>query len=212
MTKIGTVEKLEAVIRRKIVENRKESVEFSKEQENFASVVAKGMGSLVRSLEIKIEPAFTSLSRMQWEKLVSVDDQSPYVDQISQAIRQTVPNYHSFLTSNRFKFFCDSFVKYLSLHFLQFCTFFVHLSSKSSFIPKLSSNILMCNRMSVVGAEQLLLDVTTIKEVLFELPKQGLERVTSRYNKYVRKEFDKLEKLIKVPSSKTQLYVITNIF
>eukprot|EP01091_Cochliopodium_minus_P009180 TRINITY_DN2198_c5_g2_i1.p1 TRINITY_DN2198_c5_g2~~TRINITY_DN2198_c5_g2_i1.p1 ORF type:complete len:753 (+),score=246.17 TRINITY_DN2198_c5_g2_i1:49-2307(+) len=174
----GTIEKLEGFIKKKIIENRKESVEFLKELEAYNGVVAKGVNCLVKALEAKLEPALVTLSKTQWDKVQGVGDQSVYVDFVGKAIKESVPNYHACLSSNKFKFFCDSFI--------------------NSFVPKLSNTIFSCNKMSAVGAEQLLLDTTAIKDILLELPKQGLDRVASRYNKFVKNEIDKIEKTLKV--------------
>ena len=77
------------------------------------SVVAKGVKALVRGLESKLEPAFTSMTKMPWVSWESVEDQSEYVNQITTYVQQTVPVIMDWLMSPaHFSFFCDSFCLY----------------------------------------------------------------------------------------------------
>lgn len=115
--------------------------------------------------------------------------QSPYVNQISNYISQTVPMYGSWLKDVHFRFFCDSFVGYMCLSQWSMCFLYSSIHS-SSFIPRLIENIYKCRQISEVGAcssflsflvglsttisaagaEQLLLDMTSIKTILADLP------------------------------------------
>jgi len=147
---------------------------------------------LVLSLENKIEPSFNNLLKMPWSTWETVDDQSEYVNGLCATITQTATSFGSWLNEQHFKFFCDSFIE--------------------SFVPKLIQVIYKCKRISEVGAEQLLLDMTQVKTVLLSLqsipsssasgeniqPQSKTELATSRYTKYTKKEMLHVEQLLKV--------------
>jgi len=71
---------------------------------------------MISRLHVKIEPAFATMTRVNWAVWESVGDQSEYVNQISTCIAQTVPIYHDWLSNTiHFTFFCDSFLRSFSL-------------------------------------------------------------------------------------------------
>jgi len=135
------------------------------------------------------------MTKINWATWESVEDQSEYVNVISNIISQTIPLYNNWLADFHFRFFCDSFV--------------------SSFISKLIQSVYKCRRISEVGAEQILLDMTAIKTVLLDMPTYGSpaistssstsnllskkeSSVSSRYLKYTKKEMLRVEMILKV--------------
>jgi flagellar hook-basal body complex protein FliE len=155
-------------------------VDFSQEKEEFESILAKAVRTLVQGLEGKLAPALVSMTKMPWNTWESVGDQSPYVNQISTYISQTIPMYATWLKDAHFRFFCDSFV--------------------GSFIPRIIENIYKCRQISEIAAEQLLLDMTSIKTILADLPtlSQSGGDPPRRYVKYVNRAMGKAEVLLKL--------------
>jgi hypothetical protein len=170
-----------------------QEIDFTPEKEEFEGLLARGMRTLVAGLEGRLATALVNMTKMPWNSWQSVGDQSEYVNQISTYLSQSVPTYAAWLKDLHFRFFCDSFVE--------------------SFIPKLAENIYKCRQISEVGAEQLLLDMTSIKTILIEMPvmaKGGGGDHPKRYVKYVNKAIGKVEVLLKLvitpPESLVETY------
>ena len=102
-------------------------------------VVAHAINVLSGSLlERNKEDSFKLLRKSNWDKIESVGDESPYVLRIKQALTSCVPTYRDILSASLFR---------------QFCTRFA-----SMFLDAYMKVILNLRKISVVGAEQLLLD------------------------------------------------------
>jgi hypothetical protein len=159
-----------------------EKIDLKDQQSEFESVIAKATRGLVTGLENKMEPALQQMVRMPWSSWEAVDDQSEYVNQISTYINQSIPLYQEWLSNpSHFRFFCDSFC--------------------SSFIPLLIQQIYKCKKISIAGAQQLILDFTAIKTFLVELPNTGKIQpspVPGRYARHIQKELGKAELILKV--------------
>jgi hypothetical protein len=129
-----------------------------------------------------MEPALQQMVKMPWSSWEAVDDQSEYVNQISTYINQAIPLYQEWLSNPaHFRFFCDSFC--------------------SSFIPLLIQQIYKCRKISIAGAQQLILDFTSVKALLIDLPNIGKAQpnpVPGRYTRHIQKELGKAELILKV--------------
>jgi len=129
-----------------------------------------------------MEPALQQMIKMPWSSWEAVDDQSEYVNQISAYINQSAPLYQEWLSNPaHFRFFCDSF--------------------SVSFIPLLIQQVYKCKKISIAGAQQLILDFTAIKTLLSELPNAGKMQQTpipGRYTRHIQKELGKAELILKV--------------
>uniref|UniRef100_A0A663MF88 Vacuolar protein sorting-associated protein 53 homolog n=1 Tax=Athene cunicularia TaxID=194338 RepID=A0A663MF88_ATHCN len=120
---------------------------------------------------------------MQWQNVEHVGDQSPYVTSVILHIKQNVPIIRDNLASTR---------KY----FTQFCIKFAN-----SFIPKFINHLFKCKPISMVGAEQLLLDTHSLKMVLLDLPSIGsqvVRKAPASYTKIVVKGMTRAEMILKV--------------
>lgn len=123
------------------------------------------------------------MTKISWQTIESVGDQSPYVTQIISHLKTTVPILRDNLSSSR-KFFT------------QFCVEFAN-----SFIPKFIQNIYKCKPISTVGSEQLLLDTHMLKTVLMDLPSIGSQvkrPAPPRYVKVVVKSMTNAEMILKL--------------
>ncbi|XP_049767266.1 vacuolar protein sorting-associated protein 53 homolog [Schistocerca cancellata] len=180
---LETTQQLEEKLKEKVDPGLAEKINLSQEQDVFHNVISNCIQLLVQDLESACEPALTAMSKISWQNIDTVGDQSGYVSAITSHLRQTVPVIRDNLVSSR---------KY----FTQFCIKFAN-----SFIPKLIHHIFKCKPISTVGAEQLLLDTHMLKTVLLDLPSIGSQvnrKAPASYAKIVIKGMTKAEMILKV--------------
>ena len=68
----------------------------------------------------------------------------------------------------------------------------------ASFVPRLIGSIYRCRRIGEVGAQQLQVDVGTLKATLLDLPTLGQANATGAYGKLVTDEIGKAEQVLKL--------------
>jgi vacuolar protein sorting-associated protein 53 len=177
----GQIDKIVLSLKQNIDRAFADAIDMKAEQGAFADVVAHAVKTLARALECALAPALADMAALDWSRWHSVGDQNDYVTRVCQHLERKIPLYKSWLKPVHFRFFHDSFV--------------------GSFIPALITNIYACRRIVEVGAEQMLLDVQSLKAKLIELPTLGDAdggTVNRRYVKFVQRELDKAEMLLKV--------------
>ncbi|XP_059486427.1 vacuolar protein sorting-associated protein 53 homolog [Neocloeon triangulifer] len=180
---LDTTQQLEEKLKERVDPRLVAQIKFSAEQDIFHNVISNCIQLLVQDLEIACEPAFTAMSKIQWNSIESVGDQSGYVTAITGHLKSTIPIIRDNFASSR---------KY----FTQFCIKFIN-----SFIPKLIQNICKCRPLSTVGAEQLLLDTHMFKTVLLDLPSLGSavnRKPPTAFTKIVVKGMTRAEMILKV--------------
>ncbi|XP_056297426.1 vacuolar protein sorting-associated protein 53 homolog isoform X1 [Pseudoliparis swirei] len=180
---LATTQQLEEKLKEKVDKLLVERINLTGEMDTFSSVISNSIQLLVQDLDAACDPALTAMSKMPWQSVEHVGDQSPYVTSIIMHIKQNVPNIRDNLASTR---------KY----FTQFCIKFTN-----SFIPKFINHLFRCKPISMVGAEQLLLDTHSLKTVLLDLPSIGsqvLRKAPASYTKIVVKGMTRAEMILKV--------------
>ncbi|KAJ8921190.1 hypothetical protein NQ315_013662 [Exocentrus adspersus] len=180
---LETTQQLSDKLKEKIDPTLADQIDLSKEQDNFHKVISNCIQILVQDLENACEPALTAMSKIQWQNVDTVGDQSPYITAITTHLKTTVPIIRDNLSQSR---------KY----FTQFCIKFAN-----SFIPKFIQNIYKCKPINTEGAEQLLLDTHMLKTVLLNLPSissQINRQAPAAYTKVVTKGMTKAEMILKV--------------
>eukprot|EP00041_Stephanoeca_diplocostata_P000373 m.14441 g.14441 ORF g.14441 m.14441 type:complete len:903 (-) comp10450_c0_seq1:269-2977(-) len=192
---LETTSQLESKLKEKVAPEQRDKVDLNEEQDAFHEVISNAIQLLVRALETQCEPSLVTMSKVKWESIVEVGDTSYYVTQMGKNVATMVPFVRSSFSSDR---------KY----FTNFCMKFVN-----SFIPRLITYMYKCKNVGTVGAEQLLLDMQSVKMLLLELPTIGsatARRPTSSYTRYVTKGLTGAEMILKVvmaPHEPPQLYV-----
>ncbi|RZF45718.1 hypothetical protein LSTR_LSTR005013 [Laodelphax striatellus] len=189
---LETTQQLEEKLKEKVDKMLVDKINLSQEQDIFHNVISNCIQLLVQDLEIACEPALTAMTRIQWQNVESVGDQSGYVTAITHHLKATVPLVRDNLASSR---------KY----FTQFCVKFAN-----SFIPKFIQNVYKCKPLSTVGAEQLLLDAHMLKTVLLDLPSIGSSvnrKAPASYTKVVVKGMTRCEMILKVVMAPTEPYI-----
>ncbi|XP_047246548.1 vacuolar protein sorting-associated protein 53 homolog isoform X2 [Girardinichthys multiradiatus] len=180
---LATTQQLEEKLKEKVDKVLVERINLTGEMDTFSSVISNSIQLLVQDLDAACDPALSAMSKMPWQSVEHVGDQSPYVTSIIMHIKQNVPIIRDNLASTR---------KY----FTQFCIKFTN-----SFIPKFINHLFRCKPISMVGAEQLLLDTHSLKTVLLDLPSIGsqvLRKAPASYTKIVVKGMTRAEMILKV--------------
>nr|XP_061797293.1 vacuolar protein sorting-associated protein 53 homolog isoform X1 [Nerophis lumbriciformis] len=180
---LATTQQLEEKLKEKVDKILVERINLTGEMDTFSTVISNSIQLLVQDLDAACDPALTAMSKMPWQNVEHVGDQSPYVTSIIMHIKQNVPIIRDNLASTR---------KY----FTQFCIKFTN-----SFIPKFINHLFRCKPISTVGAEQLLLDTHSLKTVLLDLPSIGsqvLRKAPASYTKIVVKGMTRAEMILKV--------------
>ncbi|KAM6175130.1 vacuolar protein sorting-associated protein 53 homolog [Erethizon dorsatum] len=180
---LATTQQLEEKLKEKVDISLTERINLMGEMDTFSTVISSSIQLLVQDLDAACDPALTAMSKMQWQNVEHVGDQSPYVTSVILHIKQNVPIIRDNLASTR---------KY----FTQFCIKFAN-----SFIPKFITHLFKCKPISMVGAEQLLLDTHSLKMVLLDLPSIGsqvVRKAPASYTKIVVKGMTRAEMILKV--------------
>ncbi|XP_022451847.1 vacuolar protein sorting-associated protein 53 homolog [Delphinapterus leucas] len=180
---LATTQQLEEKLKEKVDISLTERINLTGEMDTFSTVISSSIQLLVQDLDAACDPALTAMSKMQWQNVEHVGDQSPYVTSVILHIKQNVPIIRDNLASTR---------KY----FTQFCIKFAN-----SFIPKFITHLFKCKPISMVGAEQLLLDTHSLKMVLLDLPSIGsqvVRKAPASYTKIVVKGMTRAEMILKV--------------
>lgn len=178
-----TTTQLEEKLKEKILPEFVDRVDFGAEQKCFTGVIANCIHTLVQDFNNACEPPLIAMSKIQWQNITSVGDQSPYITSIRSHLHSTVPIIRDSLASSR---------KY----FTQFCVRFA-----DEFVRRFIAGVYKCRPIGTEGAEQLLLDTHTLKTVLLALPTAGSEvgrPPPPSYTKVVHKEIGKAEMILKV--------------
>ncbi|XP_062408052.1 vacuolar protein sorting-associated protein 53 homolog isoform X2 [Sardina pilchardus] len=180
---LATTQQLEEKLKEKVDTTLMERINLSGEMDTFSTVISNSIQLLVQDLDAACDPALTAMSKMPWQSVEHVGDQSPYVTSVIMHIKQNVPIIRDNLAATR---------KY----FTQFCIKFTN-----SFIPKFINHLFRCKPISMVGAEQLLLDTHSLKTVLLDLPSIGsqvVRKAPASYTKIVVKGMTRAEMILKV--------------
>ena len=168
----------------------KDKVDLSGVQEDFQTVVTAGMRVLVAALETRTAPHLTAMTKVKWAEIDELgDDTSPYMSELVSTARELMPQLGEALHPLYVRFFCDKFV--------------------ASFVPRLIGHIYRCRRIGEVGAQQMQLDVGTLKQTLLDLPTLGQANATNAYTKLVTAEVHKAEQLLKLVQTPEELLETT---
>ena len=184
-----TIETLEELVKDKMCEQYRETVDMMTEQDAFNDVTANGLKVLVSGLETNVEGHFRELSKVDWGSYENFNEESTYVRHMNAAITPFVTSISEVLPSSYFRNFCDKFA--------------------TAFTGKYYGTLVGQKRFSETATQQLLLDVYNLKDLMLKLPTLGEEGGTAPqfYVKQVTKEFSKIEILLKLIGTPTDILV-----
>lgn len=176
-----------------------QSIDFSKEKDAFMMTTTSAIQSLVHVLLESIKKIFSQVSKISWSNMSSVGDQSSYVADFSNFLKQRIVvirdiigttedrNWHSgglnrsVKSTKYFRWFCDKFA--------------------DQFVIMYWNIIYSCKPINEIGAEQLLLDTHSVKLILREMPSLGADQkfvVSGGFANLVVNGMEKVETFLKV--------------
>ncbi|KAK6359951.1 Vacuolar protein sorting-associated protein 53 [Orbilia brochopaga] len=173
---------LEDRIKARIDEDFKAKVNMEKQQDTFMGVVNTSIRALAKKAEVELDPIWREMRNTPWSKLETVGDQSTYVGELIRVIKVEAAKLLQIIVKEQYKrAFCDRLVENISNTIL--------------------SNLMACKPISEVGAEQMLLDVYSIKKCLEELmtltAEEGVTAPTT-YIKHVSRAIARIDTILKV--------------
>uniref|UniRef100_A0A673GDQ1 Vacuolar protein sorting-associated protein 53 homolog n=1 Tax=Sinocyclocheilus rhinocerous TaxID=307959 RepID=A0A673GDQ1_9TELE len=179
---LATTQQLEEKLKEKVDKSLMERINLTGEMDTFSTVISNSIQLLVQDLDAACDPALTAMSKMPWQSVEHVGDQSPYVTSVIMHIKQNVPIIRDNLASTR---------KY----FTQFCIKF----TKS--VPELLAN--QCNKGSFITQPPSFQSSSTTCSgtVLLDLPSIGsqvVRKAPASYTKIVVKGMTRAEMILKV--------------
>ncbi|KAG4305889.1 hypothetical protein PORY_000799 [Pneumocystis oryctolagi] len=177
-----TTIQLGALIKSKIMDNLLEKVNFNKEEEAFLNVSGLSIKSLVKIVETGLSSSFKDMIKIDWSQLKNIVDQSAYVVGIISVLKDTSKKIIEKIPIEKFvRTFCDKTVEL----FLDSFIFYITRSRP----------------ISEIGAEQMILDLYSIKMTLLKLPVITNEKngqAPASYIKFVNKGISRIETILKV--------------
>jgi len=145
-----TTAQLEERIRSRIDKPLDEQIDFERQSDNFIGVVSKVIFTLVRRVEVALEPGWREMRNCPWARMESVGDQSGYVGVLLEKLKNSAQEIMDIIGKDVWRrSFCDRVADTVVAGFL--------------------ASIVACRPIGSVGAEQMLLDAYVIKKALEEV-------------------------------------------
>lgn len=144
---------LEERFKARVDESFRESIDLQSQADTFMGVASAAVRSLVRNVEVDLEPTWREMRNFGWGKLQSVSDQSPYVAEILRRVKARSKEILVMLSKQQYcRAFCDNLVESLANTY--------------------TANILQCRPILEISAEQVItcLHPFAINLLLIQLP------------------------------------------
>lgn len=197
-----TVEALEDLIRDTIDARYQDKIDMTEDQDAFHDITAQSIRVLVSGLMTRNDAALKDLSNIHWASWDSVGEESDYVRKLHEQIGPYIRTIRSKMPTSYFRSFCDKFA--------------------AAFTATYYDTIIRLKRISGPGTQQLLLDVYNLKTLFLKLPvleedstgapgrkptTGGSTIAPAMYTKLVQKQFGKIETLLKLVGTPTDLLI-----
>ncbi|OBZ90694.1 Vacuolar protein sorting-associated protein 53 [Choanephora cucurbitarum] len=181
-----TSSQLEEKLKEKIDNEYVNQIDFQAVKDSFMKAISVCIDTIIKNLEQSIDSQMSQMTRLPWSTMDTVGDQSDYVSQILDIIKNNVGIVGKVVVNRRYyRTFSDRFAEL--------------------FVTKFLVQIFKCKMISEIGAEQLLLDTHSIKTLLLEIPSigasEGIITVPSSYSRIVNKGITKIEAILKTVMS-----------
>ncbi|KDR67572.1 hypothetical protein GALMADRAFT_79772 [Galerina marginata CBS 339.88] len=173
----STAFELEEKVKEKVNPEFKEKVTFQVECDLFVSAISTAINVILREFENNCDPSFITLSRTSWSTVNQVSGPSPYTGELVKAAEQVVESIKPLIEQK----------KYLRNIFDK---------ASSIILVKFTNSLVRSRPLKEIGAEQLLIDLQTVKALLVKMPGESLS--TALYTKSLNKTTTRLEALLKV--------------
>ncbi|KJA27598.1 hypothetical protein HYPSUDRAFT_34704 [Hypholoma sublateritium FD-334 SS-4] len=176
-----TAYQLEENVKNKVNAEFKERITFQVECDLFVSAISTAINVILREFENVCDPSFITLGRTSWSTVNQVSGPSPYTGDLVKAAEQVV-DYIKPLIEQK---------KYLRNLFDK---------ASSIILVKFTNSLVRSRPLKEIGAEQLLIDLQTVKASLIKMPGETLATATfaTSYTRSLNKTTTRLEALLKV--------------
>ncbi|KAF9050241.1 Vps53-like protein [Panaeolus papilionaceus] len=172
-----TALELEEKVKQKINVEFKEKITFQVECDLFISAISTSINVILREFESACDPFFATLARTSWSTVNQVSGPSPYAVELVKAAEQVVEVIKPLIEQK----------KYLKNFFDK---------ASSVILVKFTNSLVRSRPLKEIGAEQLLIDMQTIKAYLTKMPGEAL--TSTSYSRSLSKTTMRLEALLKV--------------
>eukprot|EP00178_Gracilaria_changii_P018747 TRINITY_DN538_c0_g1_i1.p1 TRINITY_DN538_c0_g1~~TRINITY_DN538_c0_g1_i1.p1 ORF type:complete len:837 (-),score=127.78 TRINITY_DN538_c0_g1_i1:7601-10111(-) len=186
-----TVEQLEESLRKTVEQAYMIDIDLSAEREKFSAVSAKGVQSVVALIDEDLEIDLKAMSSQNWATWAEVGDTSTWAQSISAKLTAAAHDLVKSLEKYHFRFFLEK----LAL----------------SFLSRYRKHVYHCEQMNNFGAQQILLDSSTLKSALLGLPASVHVTVPSAFVKQVNREMGHVEAMLKVILAPLEVSVDTYV-
>ncbi|VDB95976.1 unnamed protein product [Peniophora sp. CBMAI 1063] len=189
----NTAQELEERMRQRIADEYKEKVSLQHEMDLFISAASSSIVILLREMEAGCEPHLLTLSRTAWASLQEVTGPSAYVLELSRSLEQVSELVIPLVESK----------KYLRNFFDK---------ASSLVLTRFTNSMVRSRPLKENGAEQLMLDLASLKSTLLKLPGESL--TSASYTRSITKTTQRLEALLKVivaPQSPAEGFILNYI-
>ncbi|KAI4139910.1 MAG: hypothetical protein LQ340_007952, partial [Diploschistes diacapsis] len=131
----NTSTQLEERIKGRIDEQFRENVDLQSQADAFMGIASATIRSLVRKVEVDLEPSWREMRNTAWSKMQATGDQSTYVAELLRRVRERAREIISLLHKQQYaRAFCDNLVELIATSY--------------------TANIGQCKPVSEIGAEQ----------------------------------------------------------
>lgn len=173
----ATALELEQKIREKINVEFKDRVSLQRECDLFVGAVSSAISVQLRELEVACDPAFSTMVRTAWTSLAQVVGPSAYTSDLVRVAEQVIEAVKPRIEQK--KYLRNLFDKAYNL-----------------ILTKFTTSLVRSRPLGEIGAEQLLIDLQSIKAYLSKMPGDAL--TTTTYTRGLSKITSRLESLLKV--------------
>lgn len=178
-----TITQLEEKLIETIDEGFKKDINFEPVKESFIKLVNKSINLLVYKVETESEFSWREMANTNWSHMEDVGDQSRYISSLKEIlIKNCTLILPTFVREIYVRNFCDKIVE--------------------STINQFLTSIIRTKPIPVIAAEQMLLDLSVLKETFLKLPKLSTDapdyKISSQYQKHVDRMVGRLEVILKV--------------
>jgi vacuolar protein sorting-associated protein 53 len=187
----ATVEQLEESLREVVEEAFAREVTLAKERERFSTAAAKAVRALVSIVCADLGGSLAAVARTDWAEWSVVGDSSPYVEEVAAKLAALMPVLGGRLSKPHMRFFVERFA--------------------ADVVSAYSECLYAAGRVNHTAAQQLLLDATALKGHLLSVPALAGAPRPGTFQKYVNREMGKIDAMLKVVLSPTDMSVAAYI-
>ncbi|KDE06776.1 hypothetical protein MVLG_02972 [Microbotryum lychnidis-dioicae p1A1 Lamole] len=190
---LETATQLEERLIEKIDADLKAQVSLEREKDLFVQTTSASLLAILKELEMSLEGPFNLMLRSPWRDVEYVSNESPYVADLVRCVETVVTVVRDGVEQKKYvRSVCDKIVGLV--------------------LAKFTQTIVRCRPIAQIGAEQILLDLQSLKTCLLHLvlPPGDTSAVPMSYSRYVSRSVTKIDTLLKVimtPEEPTEEFV-----